>query len=101
MRPCVFCGKLIGAHLDRCPFCRESIPAVRLPSRARTGGREQRRRGVLYMLLGAVIYYFSAGYSRMTLPFAVPPVVTAYLAPTVFLAGLGLVLYGFYLRARS
>lgn len=53
------------------------------------------------MLLGAVIYYFSAGYSRMTLPFAVPPVVTAYLAPTVFLAGLGLVLYGFYLRARS
>jgi hypothetical protein len=102
MRPCVFCGKLIGAHVDRCPFCREAIPTVRLASRgASSSGREQRRRGLLYMLLGGVIYFFSAGYSGMTLPFTVPPIVTAYLAPVVFMAGLGLVLYSFYLRFRS
>jgi hypothetical protein len=37
----------------------------------------------------------------LTLPFSVPPLVTAYLAPVVFLSGLGLLIYGFYLRARS
>lgn len=56
------------------------------------------RRGFLYMLLAGVIQFFAAGYSGMTLPVQVPPLVSAYLAPTVFLAGLGLTLYGMYLR---
>jgi hypothetical protein len=100
-RPCVFCGKSMLVHLSRCPHCREDIPQVRLSSRARTGGRLEIRRGLLYMLLAGVIQYFAAGYSPFTLPISVPPVVTAYLAPVVFLSGLGLLIYGFYLRAKS
>jgi hypothetical protein len=100
-RPCVFCGKSMLAHLARCPHCREDIPKVQLASRERTGGRLEIRRGLLYMLLAGVIQYFAAGYSPLTLPFSVPPLVTAYLAPVVFLSGFGLLIYGFYLRAKS
>jgi len=100
-RPCVFCGKSMLAHLTRCPHCREDIPRVRLSSHPRTGGRVQIRRGLLYMLLAGVIQYFASGYSNFTLPISVPPVVTTYLAPIVFISGLGLLIYGFYLRARS
>ena len=100
-RPCVFCGKSILAHLSRCPYCREDIPKVQLSSRPRTGGRLQIRRGLLYMLLAGVIQYFAAGYSSFTLPVQVPPIVTAYLAPVVFISGLGLLIYGLILRAKS
>ena len=100
-RPCVFCGKSILAHLSRCPHCREDIPKVQLSSRPRTGGQLQIRRGLLYMLLAGVIQYFAAGYSSFTLPVQVPPVVTAYLAPVVFISGLGLLIYGLILRAKS
>jgi hypothetical protein len=100
-RPCVFCGKAVLSHLTRCPHCREDIPQVRLASRIRTGGREQIRRGLLYMLLAGVIQYFAGGYSGLTPPIAIPPVVTTYLAPGVFLSGLGLLIYGYYLRAKS
>jgi hypothetical protein len=89
------------AHLPRCPHCREDIPKVQLASRPRTGGRLEIRRGLLYMLLAGVIQYFAAGYSPLTLPIQVPAPVTAYLAPVVFVSGLGLLLYGFYLRAKS
>lgn len=101
-RPCVFCGKQMMSHLTRCPHCREDIPQVRLAApRIRTGGRHQIRRGLLYMLLAGVIQYFAGGYSSLTLPIAIPPMVTSYLAPVVFLSGLGLLIYGFYLRAKS
>jgi hypothetical protein len=100
-RPCVFCGKSMLAHLTRCPHCREDIPKVQLSSRPRTGGRTQIRRALLYMLLAGVIQYFAAGYSDFTLPITVSPVITTYLAPTVFISGLGLLIYGFYLRAKS
>jgi hypothetical protein len=90
------------AHLNRCPHCREDVPRVQLSSRPpRTGGRVQIRRGLLYMLLAGVIQYFAGGYSSFTVPVGVSPIVTAYLAPVVFLSGLGLLIYGFYLRARS
>jgi hypothetical protein len=100
-RPCVFCGKSMLAHLSRCPHCREDIPKVQLSSRTRTGGRLEIRRGLLYMLLAGVIQYFAAGYSPLTLPVQVPAVVTAYLAPVVFVSGVGLLIYGFYVRAKS
>ena len=100
-RPCVFCGKSMLAHLTRCPHCREDIPKVQLSSRPRTGGRSQIRRALLYMLLAGVIQYFAAGYSGFTLPITVSPIITTYLAPTVFISGLGLLIYGFYLRAKS
>ena len=102
-RPCVFCGKPVVAQLTRCPYCREDVPKVQLSSRtgSRRGGREQIRRGLLYMLLAGVIQYFAAGYSSFTLPITVPPLVTAYLAPVVFVSGLGLLVYGLFLRATS
>lgn len=100
-RPCIYCGKSMLAHLNRCPHCREDIPQVQVSKRVRTGGRLQIRRGLLYMLLAGVIQYFAAGYSSFTVPVAVPPVVTAYLAPVVFISGLGLLFYGLYLRSKS
>jgi len=100
-RPCVFCGKSMLAHLTRCPYCREDVPKVQLAARPRTGGRLEIRRGLLYMLLAGVIQYFAGGYSPFTLPIAVPPLVTTYLAPVVFLSGIGLLFYGFYRRTHS
>lgn len=101
-RQCVHCGKPISIRVRQCPFCREANPEIPQP-RALTGpgGRHQIRRGLLYMLLAGVIYYFSGGYSAFTLPIAVNSAVNNYLAPLLFLGGLGLALYGVYLRYRS
>jgi hypothetical protein len=55
----------------------------------------------MYMLLGAVIYYFAVGHSTFALPIQLSPWVSDYLAPLVFLGGLGMCLYGIYLRIRS
>lgn len=101
VRPCAFCGKPVPTRLNRCPYCREEVPEVRLSARSGKDGRREIRRGLMYMFLAAVIYYFSGGYSAFTLPFALSPWVTTYLAPTVFLGGLGLCLYGIFLRIRS
>jgi hypothetical protein len=100
-RQCVHCGKPVRTHLRQCPFCREMIPEVPRLRKAGSDGRREIRRGLLYMLLAAVIYYFSDGYSKMNLPFAIPPMVTAYLSPLLFFGGLGLSLYGVVLRFRS
>src|SRR5713226_9248104 len=65
-RTCVYCGKTMLSHLTRCPHCREDIPQVRqAASRTRSGGREQIRRALLYMLLAGVIQYFAGGYSEV------------------------------------
>jgi len=54
------------------------------------------------MLLGVVIYYFAGGYSApLWVPVQIMPAVTNYLLPLVILGGLGLTLYGFYLRIKS
>jgi hypothetical protein len=101
-RQCAYCGKRISVHLHQCPFCREMQPQVRLSRSSGKSGRQQMRRGMLYMLLAGVIYYFAAGYAKpLELPIAVQPTVTNYLAPFLFLGGLGLTLYGFILRAKS
>jgi hypothetical protein len=77
------------------------IPDVPRPRRLGSDGRREIRRGLLYMLLGTVIYYFAGGYSEFKLPLTISPVVTTYLSPLVFLSGLGLSLYGLILRFRS
>ena len=103
-RRCVYCGKQMAAHLTQCPFCREAVPQVQLSRRTGPDGRLQIRRGLLYMLLAAVIHYFAADYGdpiRIPLPAPVLPLVTQYLAPLLFLGGLGLTLYGLFLRSRS
>ena len=53
------------------------------------------------MLLAALIHYFAGGYSTMNVPFPINPVVTLYLSPLLFLGGLGLALYGLWLRNRA
>ncbi len=70
-------------------------------SRPGKDGRKEVRRGLIYMLLGAVIHYFAGGYSAIPLPYPLSPLVTTYLSPAVFLGGLGLCLYGVFLRIRS
>jgi len=53
------------------------------------------------MLLAAVIGYFAGGYSAMSLPFPLNPVLTIYLSPMLFLGGLGLCAHGYYLQHKS
>lgn len=100
-RPCAYCGKPVHARLNRCPYCREEVREVRLSARSGKNGRREVRRGLLYMLLGAVIYYFAGGHSALSLPISLNPWVSTYLAPLVFLGGLGMCLYGLFLRMRS
>lgn len=101
-RQCVHCGKPISIRLRQCPFCREANPEIPRPRPMRgLEGQHQIRRGLLYMLLAGVIYYFSGGYSTFTLPITVSSPVNSYLTPLLFLGGLGLTLYGFYLRNKS
>lgn len=101
-RPCSFCGKPIPSQLNRCPHCREEVPELRLSRKAGRDGRQEIRRGLLYMLLGGVIYYFVAGYSGMKLPDVLThSVLVVYLSQFLFLAGLGMGVYGFYLKLRS
>jgi len=101
-RRCVYCGKHIAAHLTQCPFCREAVPQVQLTRRTGPDGRQQMRRGLLYTLLAAIIYYFAGGYSApLWVPVQVLPVVTNYLLPLLFLGGLSLTLYGLFLSFKS
>jgi hypothetical protein len=97
-RQCPYCGKLLSRNDPQCPHCRETLPQIRIPRVSSVAKRGQIRRGLLYMLLAAVIHYFAGGYSAMHLPFPIAPVVAVYLSPLLFLGGLGLTLYGFYLR---
>ncbi len=101
-RQCPYCGKLVSDYLAECPHCHEAIPELRAAAPPRSDvGRRKIRQGLLYMLLAAVIHYFAGGYSAMKLPFPIQPVVTVYLAPVLFLGGLGLSLYGFYLHRKA
>jgi hypothetical protein len=97
-RVCPYCGKLLRGDRPQCPQCRETLPEIRIVRVAPVAKRGQIRRGLLYMLLAAVIHYFAGGYSVMNLPFPIVPVVAVYLSPLLFLGGLGLTLYGCYLR---
>ena len=67
-----------------------------MASHRHAGRHGKVRRGLLYMLFAAVIHYFSGGYSAMNLPFPINPVATFYLAPFLFLNGLGFVAYEFF-----
>ena len=103
---CAFCGKNMAAQLTRCPFCREDVPQVRLATRrSASDGGSQIRRGLLYMLMGALIHYFAGGYGApvftIPLPAPVMPILTQYLTPLLFLGGLGFTLYGLILKVRS
>src|ERR1700722_19585715 len=102
-RQCPCCAKPLSRSLRQCPHCREAVepvPEVRPSQPASAAKRGQIRKGLLCMLLAAVIHYFAGGYSAMELSLAIIQPLTAYLSLLLFLSGLGLTLYGVYLRNR-
>jgi len=101
-RLCPYCGKPMPTRLTRCPFCREEIQDVKFVARAYSLEAHQKiRRGLFYILLAGILHYFAAGYSTFTLPVTIPAVVTVYLTPLLFLAGIGYELYGVVLYLKS
>ena len=102
-RECPYCGKTVFDQLKQCAYCRETLPEVRRPksTSGRPAGKDDIRRGLLFMLAAAIFSYFARDSSPMTLPVQVPPIVADYLAPLLFLSGLGLSLHGLYLRHRT
>lgn len=105
-RSCPFCGKSVDERLNRCPYCREAMPAVPSVTPGPRGGDSSQgrmyiRRGLLWALLAGVIYYFAGGHSGLKLPVDVPSFVNEYLTPLLFLAGAGMAVYGLFLRMKG
>jgi hypothetical protein len=100
-KPCAYCGKPVPIDARQCPYCREAVPEAQAVRRRGSDGGREIRRGLLYMLLALVIHYFAGGYSALQVPYPINPIVTVYLSPVLFFGGMGLSLYGVYLRLRS
>jgi hypothetical protein len=102
MQQCIHCGRPILRDLQQCPYCREAQaenrPASATVSRTRTSGYF--RSGLLLMLLAAAARYFG-GYSPLVLPGDIGSPLLTYLAPALFLSGLAMSLWGFFLRVRA
>jgi hypothetical protein len=99
LRQCPFCGVPVSKIAKQCPVCREVIGATAAPAARAVATPARRgfvRRGLLYMLMAGVLYYFSAGYSALPLPVLVTSAVTAILVPLLFLGGLGLTIFGIW-----
>lgn len=100
-RQCPFCGKYMPGHLTTCPFCREVMPEAGGSGGGDYGvaqGGIEIRRGLLYMLMAAVFYFFASGYSPLEFPVSFSHVLTDYFLPLLFLGGLGLFIYGLVRR---
>jgi hypothetical protein len=103
MRECPYCGKMVYDRLTQCTKCRETLPPVKVTGRSHaqaSEGSNKIRRGLLFMLLAAVIGYFASGSSPFQIPVFVPHAVIVYLSPLLFLSGLGLSIQGVYLHLR-
>ena len=92
-KQCAFCGTFVGEDVKRCPSCREEIPE-RLEIHKTPQGGAEIRRGLLYVLFSATLYYFAKPGSPVPIPFPIPLVVTTYLLPLLFLLGLGFAIFG-------
>ena len=92
-RQCAFCGTFVDEDAKQCPDCREAIPERIKIHSAPQGGAEIRR-GLLYMLLCATVYYFTTPGSPIPIPFPIPAVVTTYLLPLLFILGVCFAIYG-------
>src|SRR5260370_42139440 len=98
-RRCVYCGKAIAVHLTQCPYCREMVPERRASRRSGSNGRQQIRRGLLYMLLAAVIFYFPTGDAvPLKPPLQGVPFFANYFLPLLFPGGLGAAVFSLFLR---
>jgi len=92
-KQCAYCGTFVGEDVKRCPSCREEIPERLEIHKAPQGGAEIRR-GLLYMLLGATLYFFAKPGGPVPIPFQVPEMVTTYLLPLLFILGVCFAFYG-------
>lgn len=101
-RQCPFCGWLVDEDALSCYHCRETLPGkVVAHSRNPAAGHTEIRRGLLYALLAGVIHYAAMRAAEMDLPVQVPTAITEYLTPLLFVAGIGLLFYGWVLRLRG
>ena len=90
--------------MTQCPYCREAmgpVPQIRGDRVRQADGGSKIRSGLLCILLAAVVHYFAGGYSAMQLPFPIQPIVTIYLSPLLLFCGVGLALFGFYLKQTA
>jgi hypothetical protein len=100
-RQCPYCGIAVSTDRAECPHCHAAIPEVRMRREHDFHSDAEIRKGLLSVLLAALIHYFAAGYSAMQVPIPVQPVVTSILSPLLFLGGLGLVIHGYYHRRHT
>ena len=98
VRQCPQCGSRVLTGKTECPKCRETLPEIPVVHLHHGSSKPLLRRGLLYMLLAAVIHYFVGGYSGMNLPLPISPVVAAYLSPLLFLSGLGFFGYALFVQ---
>ena len=98
---CPYCGAYIDEQARVCPKCRESLAVGGAHSAARRGETGEIRRGVMSLALAAGLRYLSSGQTAIPIPFEIPSVVGEILVPLLFLAGVGLIGVGAYLRLRS
>lgn len=107
VRECPFCGKSMAGVFRDCPHCHETLPERRVPAAApaasaQSGNRQTTfRRGLLYMMTVAFIYYLISPGSPLKLPVPFAPVLTTYLLPIFFLLGLSFSLFGIYQNVRG
>jgi hypothetical protein len=111
-RQCPYCGVPISTIATQCPACRESLGeagqrggvarSLSSSSSSSSGAKGGLvRRGLLYMLMAAVIHYFAGGYSLLWVPVSINRIVTGVLSPLLFLGGFGLFLYGLFAGSRT
>jgi hypothetical protein len=92
-RQCAYCGTFVSETEKTCPNCREAL-LERIELHSAPHGGPEIRRGLLCMLLAVAIYYLAAPQSIVPIPFHIPPMVTTYLLPLLFLLGLGFTIFG-------
>jgi hypothetical protein len=103
-RQCPHCGREVFDQITQCPYCREAMRAMQRQNvdfGRDADGNMKIRNGLLCMLLGAVVHYFAAGYSAMVLPVPVSGLVSTYLSPLLLLSGVGLAVFGIYLKQTA
>lgn len=99
-KQCSFCGEFAPENAAICPRCREPFTVVVAHgSLESVGAKAQMRRGVLYVILAATLYYvLSSGYLGFDLPFNAIAILTGYLLPFLALCGAGLIVLSVFRR---
>lgn len=103
VRECPFCGWKISDAFRDCPHCHETLPEPRVVKSSSSSGRGgPLRRGLLYMMIVAFLYYLLSANSPLKLP-AVPfaPLLITYLLPLFFVVSLGITMYGIFLQVKG